>query len=274
MNFSDKRPIEIFDSGVGGLGILRELQKSFPTEDFIYLADTARMPYGERDVSDITAYTIECFEKLKELNVKAAVLACNTSASYCIDEIKRIFDFPTLAVIGSAALDSVMVTYNKNILIFATNATAKSDAFQRAIKKVDSKADVRIRGCSDLVNIVEAGRGEDEEGYELLSTYLKEFEDFDYDTILLGCTHLSFTKKNLQKALAKSGRNVKIIDPAKSISKDLKRMVEGLRIESGEEDQKISFYVSGDVNKFKKTASKLLQEPEENLYVKSFEVKG
>ncbi|MDO5041451.1 MAG: glutamate racemase [Peptoniphilus sp.] len=274
MKFSDKRPIGIFDSGVGGLGILRELQRAFPTEDFIYLADTARMPYGTRDVSDITAYTIECFEKLQELNVKAVVLACNTSASYCIDEIKRIFDFPTLAVIGSAALDSVMVTYNKHILIFATNATTKSGAFQRAIKKVDSKADVRTRGCSDIVNIVEEGKGEDEESYELLRGYLEEYQEFDYDTILLGCTHLSFTKKNLQKALAEIGKDVKIIDPAKSISKDLKRMIEGLRIESDEEDQKISFYVSGDVNKFKRIASKLLQEPEENLDVSSFEVKG
>ncbi|CDZ75404.1 Glutamate racemase [Peptoniphilus sp. ING2-D1G] len=273
MNFSDKRPIGIFDSGVGGLGILRELIKSFPTEDFIYLADTARMPYGEKDVSDITAYTIESFEKLKKLNVKAAVLASNTSASYCLDEIKSLFDFPTLAVIGAAALDSAMVTHNKNILIFATNATAKSDAFQSAIKKVDSKVNVKIRGCSELVNIVESGKGESEESYEILNKYL-EFKDFDYDTVLLGCTHLSFTKKNLDMALKKNNKNVKVIDPAKSISKDLKRMIEGLRIESCGKDQKISFYVSGNVQNFKRIISKLLDEPEENLDVKSFEVKG
>lgn len=268
MNYFDNRPIGIFDSGVGGLSILKELQSDFSNEDFIYIADTGRVPYGDKEVQDIASYTIECFDKLRKLDVKAAILACNASAPYCLDEIKKDFDFPTMAVIGAGALDSAMVTENKKILIMAAASTAKSDTFQKAIHKIDSKIDIEIVACPDLIKTVERGLGNEQKGYEDAKKYIDLYDDFDYDTILLGCTHLPFAKKSIEKLIDDKKRVSKIIDPAKSISNDLNRMLSGLGILSNKEGQKTSYYVTGEIENFREIASKLLDQDKDQLDVR------
>lgn len=268
MNYFDNRPIGIFDSGVGGLSILRELQKDFANEDFIYIADTGRVPYGDKKPQDIADYTIECFEKLKKLNVKAAILACNASAPYCLDYIKKDFDFPTLGVIGAGILDSAMVTENKNVLIMAATATAKSDVFQKAMHKRDSRVNLGIISCPDLIKAVEDGKGNEEEGYQAAKKYIDEYDDFDYDTVLLACTHLSFAKKSIEKILKDKKKTSKIIDPAKSISNDLNRMLSGLGILSNQEGQKTSYYVTGNIKDFREIAGKLLDQDKDLLDIK------
>ncbi|WP_138160276.1 glutamate racemase [Peptoniphilus catoniae] len=267
MNFLNDRPIGIFDSGIGGLSILKELKEDFPNEDFIYIADTGRAAYGAEGSQDISKYTMECFKKLETMDVKLAIMACNISVPYCIDEIKKEFNFPTLAVMGSGIVDSAMITNNRKVLILAGDATARTDIFQKAMAKIDSRVDTRVTGCPDLISAVKDGLGEERQGYLAAKGEMDKYSDFDYDILLLGCTYFLFAQNNIQKILKDQDKNAKIVNPAKSISGDLNRMLSGLKILSDKKGQKISCYVTGDVDDFKTVSMKLMGEDYKDLHI-------
>lgn len=273
MNFLNDRPIGVFDSGVGGLSVLKELKKTFPNENFIYVADTLRMPYGEREAQEIVQYTRECFKKLEEENVKLVAIACNTSTSYSLEEMKKEFDFPVIGVTGAGSLDASLATKNKKILIMATNATVKSGIFEELVGKVDSKVEIKLKGCPQLVRAVEEGKGQKAE-YEIVKSCIGEFKNYDYDTLLLGCTHFPLAKKAIEEVLKEENKKVNLIDPAKSIAIDLKTIMNDLRMLSEKNQASIKYFVTGDEAKFKKVAYKLLNLKEEELEVENFEVES
>ncbi|RVU55537.1 glutamate racemase [Anaerosphaera multitolerans] len=272
MSFSDSRPIGIFDSGVGGLSVLKELRELLPKENYIYIGDTLRMPYGDREPSEIKDYTIECFEKLKAENVKAAVLACSTSTSYSLDELKEKFDFPIIGVIGAGALETIMSTENKNVLLLDTNATVKSGIYEKTIAKIDSKINLISQGCPDLVKAVEEGYGESVVGFSIAKKYIDIYDDFDYDTLILGCTHFGLVEENIENILKEVGKNAKIVNPAYSTAVQLSRILEEFRILNSEGESKVKYFVSGDGENFKNMIVDFLKEPRDSINIEKLEV--
>ncbi|SHH10727.1 glutamate racemase [Anaerosphaera aminiphila DSM 21120] len=270
MSFSDNRPIGVFDSGVGGLSVLKVLREILPNENFIYVGDTLRVPYGDKEASEIKAYTLECFEKLREENVKGVVLACNTATSYALDEVKEKFDFPTVGVIGAGALETTMVTKNKRVLLLATNATVNSGIYEDSISRIDSKIEVKAEGCPDIVKVVEEGHAEDIIGFSTCKKYIDRYNDYDYDTLILGCTHFALAEENIRKILKEKNKDATIVDPGRSTAIQLKRIFSELRLLSDSGSGEVEYFISGSQDDFKSTASKILRKNVDDLDVKSF----
>ncbi|MDR2885018.1 MAG: glutamate racemase [Deferribacteraceae bacterium] len=180
----------IFDSGVGGLTVYRELAKQFPDTDLIYLGDTARVPYGNKSPDTIIRYATECASMLvKRHNVDALVVACNTISSYAIENLRSTFGLPVLGVIEAGAEMAMAVTKNNKIGVLGTIATVRSGAYIKALEEVsDGKAIVSQRACPLFVPLVEEGVITGEIPSLVIKMYLDELIA-DVDTLLLGCTH-------------------------------------------------------------------------------------
>lgn len=252
MNFEDSRPIGIFDSGVGGLSVLDEIKKVLPTENFVYMSDTLRMPYGERSEKEIVDYTRECLEKLKEENVKIVVIASSTSSGSALEIMKEEFDFPVIGVIGASAVDSALDTKKKKILILSTNATAKSEVYVNAIEKIDSRVECQQIACPKLIKAIEDALTEDEVE-KIIVEYLEPFKDFDYDILLLGSTHFSFAEKIIEKILIENNKKVKITNPSESLASSLETIIKDMKFSNDKGDNSVKYIVTGDVEKFKKS---------------------
>lgn len=272
MNFFDERPIGLFDSGVGGLSVLKKMREIFPNENFIYVADTSRVPYGEKTPQQIKDYTLECFEVLNEQNVKSAIIACNTSTAYGLDLVSERFDFPTIGVIKPATKDAIKSTDNNKILLWATDATVKSDIYKDSIKEIDSNIELKSQGCPELVVAVESGHGEDDVGYEVCKEYIEESNNFDYDTIILGCTHFPLAESNIRVLLREYGKDVRIVNPAFSTAKQMEQLLRSKKLTNDKGNGQIKFFISGDTYKFKFVAADVLNLREDEIDVCHFDV--
>lgn len=272
MNFFDERPIGLFDSGVGGLSVLKKMREVFPNENFIYVADTLRMPYGTKSPQEIKDFTVECFNVLKDQNVKSAIIACNTSTSYGLDAVSEAFDFPTIGVIAPATKDAAKSTDNKKILLWATDATVNSKIYDKSLKEVDNNITIESQGCPKLVEVVEQGHGEDDIGYDICKEYVEISKSFDYDTLILGCTHFPLAESNIRVLLREYGKDVRIVNPAYSTAKQMEQILQSKKMTNDSGSGKIKFFISGDINKFKFVASDVLNLREDELDVQNFEV--
>lgn len=272
MNFFDERSIGLFDTGVGGLSVLKKMLEVFPNENFIYVADNLRIPYGERTPEEIRNFTKECFYVLEKENVKSAVIACNTSTSYALDTVSEAFDFPVLGVIGPATKDAIKSTKNKKVLLWATDATVKSKIYDKTISNIDNEIILNSQGCPKLVLAAENGHAEDDIGYEVCQEYLKEFKDFNYDTIILGCTHFPLAESNIRVLLREHGKDVRIVNPAYSTAKEMEKLLQAKKMTNNKGSGKIKFFVSGDIDKFKVVAADVLNLREDEIDVSKFSV--
>lgn len=210
-NGIEERPIGVFDSGLGGLTIVRELKKNLPHEKIIYFGDIARLPYGIKSKQQIIEFSKQNSAFLSKQKIKALVVACNTSASVSLPTLRKNFKLPIVDVIGPAARRAVQLTQVGRIGVIGTTATVESKAYDKAIRRLSSKAKVFQVACPLFVPLVEEGWTQDGVAHDTIKKYLSPLVRANVDVLVLGCTHYPMLKGKIQQFM---GPRVKIIDSA------------------------------------------------------------
>ncbi|MBU0998088.1 glutamate racemase [Patescibacteria group bacterium] len=231
----NNRPIGVFDSGLGGLTVVKEIKKILPNEKIVYLGDTARVPYGTRSKETIIKFAIEDVNFLLKKNVKCIVIACNSVSSVAVPTLKKQFKVPIIDVITPTC---EFIAKNKNIKkvgIIGTSATVKSNTYKNTINKLNKKIKVFQNEAPLLVPLVEEGENKSSFTYQIVQKYLKPLIDKNVDMLILGCTHYPVLLPIFRKIL---GNKIEIIDPARCVSKYLKKYLKEKNLLN---DGKISF---------------------------------
>ena len=252
----NNRPIGIFDSGLGGLTVFKEVRKLLPHEDIVYFGDTARVPYGTKSKETVIKFSVENTDFLIGLNVKMIVVACNTSSSFSLPVLKRRCGIPVLGVIRPGALEAARVTKNMKVGVIGTRATVSSGVYEREIKKIDPDIRVTSGACPLFVPLVEEGWLEGDIAERVAAQYLAPFKRKKIDAIILGCTHYPLLKHVIRGVL---GKSVMLVDSATQTALAVKDVL----VERGIYNRKIGkgkcrFYVSDEPLLFKKIGSKFI----------------
>ncbi|MBN1150659.1 glutamate racemase [candidate division WOR-3 bacterium] len=254
----DPRPVGIFDSGVGGLTVVREVRKILGTEDIVYFGDTARVPYGNKSRDTIIRFAKEDIDFLLSKDVKIIIAACNTVSSIAIDELKHQCDVTIIGVLGPGAKEAIKVTKNNRVGVIGTNATISSGAYSEHIKKLNEKTKVFTQACPLFVPLVEEGWENTEIALMTAKIYLSHLAASDIDTLVLGCTHYPLLKNTIKQVM---GRNVTLVDSAQEVSKVL---AETLRSENilnrAEKPGTVGYYLSDIPPNFIGIAERFLGE--------------
>lgn len=255
-----EQPVGVFDSGVGGLTIAREIVRQLPAETIIYYGDTAHVPYGSKTVEQLVAYADAIVRFLVERGVKAIVDACNTTSAVALSYLKKKYSLPIVGVIEPGVKEALAVTRHGNIGVIATEATIASGVHVRLLKSLEPKVKVYPQACPRLVPLVEAGIIEGSEAREAVTKYVKPLVKVGIDTLILGCTHYPFLAPLIQEV---AGPQVILVDPAASTVRELTEILReqgGLRTIHG--SQVHTFFVSGAAESFRSVAQKLVGWPE------------
>lgn len=250
-----KQAIGIFDSGVGGLTVFKEIRKQFPSEDIIYFGDTARVPYGPKSPNTVLEYSIQNARFLIQNNVKVIVIACNTSTSVALEVLRKLFEIPVIGVIEPGSKKAVDVSHNNRIGVIGTEGTIKSEAYRKTISQLNEKAIIFEKSCPLFVSLAEEGWENHEVASIITKEYLAEIVKKDIDTLVLGCTHYPILKNTIKKFV---GKEIALVDSAIEISKSLKNII--IEEENKNKIGKNYFYVSDNVEKFRELASRILEE--------------
>lgn len=264
MNKKD-RPIGVFDSGIGGLTVLKEIIKEMPNESTIYLGDTARVPYGIRSPDTVTRYSLENTHFLSSKDIKLLVVACNTASSVSLEIIKRNISAPVVGVIEPGAKAAVRTTRNKKVGVIGTEATIRSSSYAKSIKSFDEDIEVFHLACPLFVPIVEEGWIEGEIATMIAEKYLKDIKDKGIDTLVLGCTHYPLLKGVISKVM---GDNVTLIDSAIEVAKEIKEILETSDLKNeGSGNRLMEFYVTDSPERFIKVGERFLGNSIEHIEV-------
>lgn len=250
------RPIGVFDSGIGGLTVVKEIIKCLPGDDIVYFGDTARVPYGNKSLQTVIKFSIENTLFLLQFKVKLIVVACNTSSSYSISILKNNFKVPVIGVINPGAEEATKITKNGRIGVIGTTATVQSGSYEREIKKINPRLKVFSQACPLFVPLVEEGWLREKVTYEVARKYLRPLRDKEADTLILGCTHYPLLKDVIKEVM---GRGVTLIDSAKQVAAHAKEVLswEGM-ISSAKRKARYKFFVSDESRKFTETAQGFL----------------
>ncbi len=243
----DERPIGIFDSGVGGLTVTKEVINVLPKENIVYFGDTARVPYGSKSKELVYKFSCQIIRFLKEKNIKAIIIACNTVSSNCYEDLKKeFFDIPIIEVLEPGVNSAIRVTKNRKIGVIGTEATIRSGQYEKKLK--DKLIDVNVfsKACPLFVPLAEEGFLEDIITKNVAKKYLADFKNNNIDSLILGCTHYPLLKLVIQKVL---GDEVNIVDPAFETAKKMKRYLEDNNMYNTKGGEH-KFYVSDKNDKF------------------------
>jgi glutamate racemase len=252
-------PIGIFDSGLGGLTVLREVRKILPNEEIFYFGDTARVPYGEKTKELIIRYSKEITDFLLSKNISALVVACNTATALALEELKAAYDIPVIGVIEAGVRSALSVTKTNEVGVIGTKATINSEKYKQEIHSKNKNIAVYQKACPLFVHVVEEGLLEGEIVESIIKHYLGDFDD-KVDTLILGCTHYPLLKKEIQKIYP----DLKIVDPAMETALDLKKILtENDAIEN--KKGKVKYYVSDGVQNFRNIGNMFLDEEIEDI---------
>lgn len=217
-----ERAIGIFDSGVGGLTVLKAMTQVLPGEQLLYLGDTARVPYGTKSPATVLRYALEAAGFLVEHRVKMLVVACNTASAVAVEEIEQRFSLPVVGVIEPGARKAAAVTGNRRVGVIGTEGTIRSGAYSRAIRAVDPAIEVFTAPCPLFVPLAEEGWADHEVAYLTAREYLAPLMERRIDTLVLGCTHYPLFKRTLQQIL---GPQVQLIDSAEETARLVARLL-------------------------------------------------
>lgn len=250
-------PIGVFDSGVGGLSILIELQKLLPKENFVYLADQAYVPYGEKSKKELVKRCNKIVDYLvKKHNVKMVVIACNTATCSALREVRTKYKFPIVGTVPAIKV-ATENTRTKTIGVISTPYTAKSKYLHELIKKHGKGIEVINIGCKGLANLVDEGDLNSPEINKLLLKYLRPLEKSKLDQLVIGCTQYPFLKKNLAKIL---GSQVKLLDSGKAIAKRTRELIDLYSFKNTKKTRgKTLYFTTLNSIKFSNVASSLLK---------------
>ena len=253
------KPIGVFDSGVGGLTVAREIMRQLPGERLIYFGDTARVPYGSKSKETITRYSRQIIRFLQEKGVKAIVVACNTASALALPQIRTEIAIPIIGVVKPGAKVAAETTRNGRIGVIGTEATIGSQIYTRVIHEHNPAAEVIGKPCPLFVPLVEEGWRKDPITEEIARRYLDSFQSSGIDTMIMGCTHYPLLRSTLRRIL---GESVTLVNPAYETAQSLKALLEEQDLVNdgrgnGEVPQ-YQFYVSDAADKFKEFANTIL----------------
>ena len=258
-----EKPIGVFDSGIGGLTVVKRLFSTLPRENIVYFGDTARVPYGSKSNSTVVEYSIQDTNFLLSKNVKAVVVACNTASSIAIDELRKRFDVPVIGMIDPGSSMAVRETRNNKIGVIGTRATVSNRAYSTAIKMINPEIEVIEKACPLFVPIAEEGWVNHKATYEIAEEYLNELREKDIDTLVLGCTHYPILAEVIQKVI---GKEVKLIDSGIASSEIVRNELSRIGLETNSAvPGHASFYVSDIPTTFKQVAELFLGQPVEEV---------
>lgn len=257
----DTRPIGIFDSGVGGLTVVREVLKELPNEKIVYFGDTARVPYGGKSKETVTKFSRQDIHFLLSKDVKAIIIACNTVSSNSLDILQEEFDIPLFGVVNPGVAEALRLTKNKKVGIIGTDATIRSGAYEKLIKQADKDIEVFSKSCPLFVPLVEEGWTENEISYLTANKYLADLIETGIDSLVLGCTHYPLLKHCLKVTV---GDNITLVDPAHATALVVKDYLIKHRLLNEDGDTfhlKHRFFVSDMTDKFDLICKKALNQP-------------
>jgi glutamate racemase len=262
-HISPNGSIGVFDSGVGGLTVLREIARALPDEDCVYLGDTARLPYGNKSRDTVTKFALKNSGFLVSLGIKFLVIACNTAASAGLDAVKDSFDVPTTGVIKPEALRAAKATKNRRVGVIGTRSTITSGAYERAIHYHDAGIAVVTKPCPLFVPLAEEGWFEEDITHMVAERYLADLIGEQIDTLVLGCTHYPLLKKVIAETM---GRDVALIDSAVPIAREVKDTLESIGMLRKENTRRqLTYYVTDDPKNFARVGESFLGFPLEDV---------
>jgi glutamate racemase len=258
------QPVGVFDSGVGGLTVLHELLVSLPGEDYLYLGDTARFPYGERSRQELEAFALEITEYLLGAGAKLLVVACNAASSAALGAVESLVlrsgsEIDVIGVVGPATQLAVAGSRSGRIGLLATPATVASGAYERAVYGADPHVHLESVACPDLAPIIERGFPFDEQVVETARAYCVPLREADVDTVILGCTHYPLVAPMLQRSL---GRGVALVTSGAGVARSVERALASRQLlnpQAGEGTYR--FVCTGDVESFRALGTRFLQMP-------------
>jgi glutamate racemase len=259
-NDEASRPIGVFDSGVGGLTVVKELNRLLPNEKIIYFGDTGRVPYGNKSKETIIHYSLQVAYFLMKKKIKMLVVACNTASSVSLPTLKRHFHIPIIGVIEPGARSAIETTLKNKIGVIGTLGTVRSNAYKKALKKIKGNVNVFQDPCPLFVHLAEDGWNKNKIAKMVADEYLKPLKDKNIDTLILGCTHYPLLKDVIQKSV---GNKVVLIDSGKETAKEVKRILEKKRLVNNHkmtEKNHSVFYVSDFPHKFKEVSQRFLSK--------------
>ncbi len=268
------RPIGIFDSGIGGLTVLREVLREVPGEDIVYFGDTAHLPYGTKSKETITKFSIANVKFLNGFNTKIVIVACNTASSLSLDALKKKFSIPIIGVIEPGAREALRRTKNGRIGVIGTKATIGSGSYEACLKSLDPAVKVYSEACPLFVPLVEEGWLDGEVVQKIAHTYLDGLRSFKIDTLILGCTHYPLLAQVIQKTV---GNQVQLVNSAEETAKEARELLRKLKQSSGKAKSGrgmprlfdgvvpprggTSFYVSDEPEQFRVLGERFLGRP-------------
>lgn len=251
----DSRPIGVFDSGIGGITVLKKLSEALPNENFIYFGDTARVPYGEKTPQQLLEFSFEILEWFKSLNAKCVLMACNTSSAVTLETVEKKYDFPVLGLIQPVAQHVAESNIDK-IAVMATSATVKSSAYKININKLKADCEVIQTACPGLVELVEAGDTESDTAYSKVAEYVHPLLENNVNKIILGCTHYPYLGQLITRA---AQNKVTLIDPAEYLTaQTVKTLKENKLANSETATGTIKCYASSSTKQFTTAARKFM----------------
>lgn len=252
----NNRPIGIFDSGVGGLTVVKEIFKTLPREKIVYLGDTARVPYGTKSPETVKRFSVENVEFLMQFNVKLIVVACNTASSTCLPVLRSRFNIPIVGVIRPGAEKAVRITRNGRIGVIGTSTTIRSKAYENEIRKFTKDIKVTSKACPLFVPLTEEGWINGKITLDIAERYLAPLARKKIDTLVLGCTHYPILKYVIARAI---GRDVRIVDSASAVAEETANILRRNRLLTGASGKPIhSFFATDAIEQFVKVGEKFL----------------
>ncbi|WP_026487044.1 glutamate racemase [Caldanaerobius polysaccharolyticus] len=254
----DLRPIGVFDSGVGGMTVVKELMDVLKEESLVYFGDTARVPYGSKSKQTVTKYSFQNTRFLLSQGVKAVVIACNTASATSLEDVRAQFDIPVFGVIEPGAVAAVNASRNKKVGIIGTERTILSGAYEKAIKALDPSIDIKSVACPLFVPLVEEGWADTEVAYMVAREYLKPLKESGVDTLVLGCTHYPLLMNTISKVMG----DVTLVNPARETALMVKERLSEMGLCAQRQAvPEYRYFVSDNPEKFEEIGKNFLKRP-------------
>jgi glutamate racemase len=254
----DNRPIGVFDSGLGGLTVLKEIIKLLPGESVVYFGDSGRAPYGTKSKETVLKYTFQNMRFLLNHDIKMVVIACNTMSAYGYQQVVKSFDIPIVEVIQPGAVTGARETNNKKLGIIGTTATINSGAYEMAVNRIDSSIEIYSKACPLFVPLAEEGQEwwENDIAVRIAEEYLTPMKKIGVDTVVMGCTHYPLLQNTISKVM---GDNVKLVSSALEMAKVVSKTISENNIMRDEQLKPVyRYYTSDSVEKFEPLCSSIL----------------
>ncbi len=252
----DHRAIGIFDSGVGGLTVVKEVMGLLPYEKIIYFGDTARVPYGSKSKETVTKFSKQIIRFLLTKQIKAIIIACNTASSNSLAAVQQEFDIPIIGVVEPGVTMALQTTKNQKIGVIGTEATIRSNAYKALLHSVRPTLSVFSTPCPLFVPLAEEGWTENEVALLTAQSYLIPLQQKGIDTLVLGCTHYPLLIHSIQKVM---GEEITLVNPASEAAKNIKALLERAQAFAGQDTHPThEFYASDNTAKFEQIAQIIL----------------